>query len=454
MTKLLLIDSRVSDIDAILSSLTSDTEYIVFHHIYDTFDTIQSKISNTLTKQYTHVAIAQHKYNISTYSMIDAMPPALLFDYDSSGQQVSVSELEPALESWQPFVDFLMWLKTDMGTIYIDLLACNLWSDTNWVYIIETLKTICGLSIRASVDITGYGGDFILESDNVDLVGIYFTENIVNYKYSFVGNDFITLINTKSPWGVYSATEYSNVTNLLYEIRGNGRNATVSGSLTPGSATGNGATGAIKFLNGTTTQTITWPSGSIPTAFTMAFITRYTNASANQGRILGNSSSNPNTIIGHHGNKRGVSFITSAWVTPIANTGTATNWVNMVIKTGGTTPNNVLLDGSPIGTATNTSTPSGTLGINQWEQSDFGFSYLMIWDQALTDAEMVIVSGQLAFYLSTGNPPPVLSGFQTLLNTKRPWGIYRAVDWNSGPIRYLKPVVLQRVMLLRAEPVR
>lgn len=435
MSRLLLIDSRLSDIDAILTALTPNTEYIVFDYNADTFETLKTKISNGLT-QYTHIAIAQHKYGISTYSLVASMPPALLYDGVDS-MSVSVSDVEPNIGSWQPFVDFVLWMKQTVGLQYLDFLACNIWSDPNWVFVIQTLKRKCGVQMRASIDITGYGGNFILESDNADLVGVYFTEDIANYKYSFIGNDFITLINTKSPWGIYSASKFSNITNLLYELRGNGRNATTSGTFTTGSATGNGATGSIKFINGTTTSSMVWPSGSVPGTQTFAFITRYTNPSTNQYRILTSYNLSPNAFYGHHNYKRGVAYVNSNYLTSAVTAGTATDWVNMVVKTGGTAPNNVLLNGVACGTATNANGTTGTLTINSQtnfgpEYTDFGFSYLMIWDQALTDAEMVIVSNQLAFYLNTGNEPPVLTAFQSILNNKRPWGIYRALDWNSG----------------------
>lgn len=435
MPQLILIDSRVSDIDAILSALTSDTEYIVFSYFGDTFETLKTKITNNFT-QYTHIAIAQHKYEISTFSLLDAMPPALLYELDAN-EKVGVSMLDPNLTTWKQFADFIVWLRETIGMHYLDLLACDLWSDPFWVYAINTLKLQCNVSIRASIDITGYGGNFILESDNVDMVGVYFTEAIINYKYSFVGNDFITLINTKSPWGVYSASKFNHTTNTLFELRGNGRSATTTGTFTAGSATGNGATGAIKYINGSTTSTVVWPTGSVPATHTMAYVTRYTNASGALGRILNNYDLSPNAMYGHHMGKRGVAYVRSNALTPWVTTGTITNWVNMVVKTGGTTPNNVLLDGVAYGTATDVNGVTGTLTINSQsghalETSEFGFSYLMIWDQALTDAEMVIVSNQLSFYLATGNEPPVLTAFQTVMNNKPPWGIYRAIDWNSG----------------------
>ena len=98
---------------------------------------------------------------------------------------LDVQTRDPALESWKDFIDFLVWLKEERNANYIDFLACNLWKSNDWKYIINTIKSQHNIHIRASIDVTGNGGNFILESDNVDTIGIYFTEQIVDYKYSF-----------------------------------------------------------------------------------------------------------------------------------------------------------------------------------------------------------------------------------------------------------------------------
>ena len=171
MTRLILIDSRVPDVESILATLTPDTHSLVFDSFVDTFDTIQSRIS----EPYESVAIAQHKYNMPTFQFIASMTHATL---------IQLAEYDPDLTSWSEFIAFLVWLKNN-GAHTVDLLACDLWSDENWKYAILKMKESLGLSIRASIDITGIDGNFVLESDNVDMVGIYFTPEISQYKYNF-----------------------------------------------------------------------------------------------------------------------------------------------------------------------------------------------------------------------------------------------------------------------------
>ena len=215
--------------------------------------------------------------------------------------------------------------------------------------------------------------------------------------------DLLDLINIKPPWGIYFAD--SHVDNILYEARNNGRNATTTG-ITKANASGNGAASSIPHITGTTASTITWPTGSIPSTFTLCTITRYT-GSTNNKRILcaPNSPSGANFLHGHHENKRGVAFY-EGWKTSVTSSGTLTDWLVMCGTNGtnNSTPGNILRDGTAIGTANGGTSLAPQLTVNSFEQSDFALSTVFIWDQALTNEEMVIVSNALSYYLSSGIP--------------------------------------------------
>ena len=174
---LVLIDNRIQDINSIIQSLTENTEYVLFHFRIDTIADIQSRI----TKNYENVAIIQHNYGTEIYRFVFDNSDAILTDLETA---------DPNLESWGEYIGFLTWLKTERGVKYVDLMACDLWADSNWRYMIETVRTRDDIYIRASLDRTGAGGDFILESDNVDMVGIYFTDTILEYKYAFFSFPF------------------------------------------------------------------------------------------------------------------------------------------------------------------------------------------------------------------------------------------------------------------------
>jgi hypothetical protein len=68
------------------------------------------------------------------------------------------------------------------------------------------------------------------------------------------------------------------------------------GTASVGSVTGNGAGWSVPYVGGTTTTKMQWPSGSIPSTFTVYSITRYTGGT--YGRIL--DCSDKNWIHGHY----------------------------------------------------------------------------------------------------------------------------------------------------------
>lgn len=190
MTRLILIDSRIPDVESITATLTDGTDSLIFDYQLDTLETIQTRI----TTSYESIAIAQHKYNTHNFKFVKSMYPASL---------VSVEQVDSELTTWGEFISFLHWLKIN-GAINIDWLACDLWSDENWKYVILKIRESTGMTIRASIDITGADGNFVLESDNVDMVGIYFTPEISNYKYNFY--------SSATPYDSIGFINYSQIT--------------------------------------------------------------------------------------------------------------------------------------------------------------------------------------------------------------------------------------------------
>jgi len=225
--------------------------------------------------------------------------------------------------------------------------------------------------------------------------------------YNITNSDiFSILINNKSPWGIYDASLWNSSNNTLPEARGNGRNVTSTGTITKTSGSGNGASASISYISGSTTSSLTWPSGSIPTNFTICIITKYNGT--NKKRIL-QTTGGPDWLLGHWETHKGVAFF-NAWYNQTYFDSNLNNWLIMCSKNGGTSPNNILVDGTSTGAIDGTSANSygsGTLCINNNTDptkgySDWALSYIIIWDQFLTDAEMVTVSNTFNSYLSTG----------------------------------------------------
>ena len=218
---ILLIDKRVSRYEDIITAIDHALAVgIVFDYDTDTFETIKTRISEALqlhaasgggatpgaasASASVSVGLIQHNYHAPTFSMVSV---ASAVETHSSQQPscivAQVETLDPALESWAQFKDFIVWCKTECGAAHFDMMACALYSNPDWKYIADTLPKQTGVDVRASTDETGsaaLGGDWFLESHaGVNLKTVYFTELIETYRGVLGVSDyslFITSVGT------------------------------------------------------------------------------------------------------------------------------------------------------------------------------------------------------------------------------------------------------------------
>ena len=252
---------------------------ITFDYYTDTFETIKERISEALQLRNNSnsnsnssivitaaadeneitasvsVGLIQHNYNTPTFEMllsqvpaseleqmqpppppppppimpeiIDPMappPPPIMAPALEPFATVAVSKscivaqvetLDPALESWAQFRDFIVWCKTECGAAHFDLMACALYSNPDWKYIIDTLAAPApeqtGVDIRASTDDTGsatLGGNWFLESHaGINVKDAYFTDMIDGFRgilFSYSSHTAIISAN-----GIIYATGYN-----------------------------------------------------------------------------------------------------------------------------------------------------------------------------------------------------------------------------------------------------
>jgi len=138
---------------------------------------------------------------------------------------------------------------------------------------------------------------------------------------------------------MYFAEDYDALSpTVLPNYISNGRDATLSGTITKTTASGNGATGSITFISGGTGATISFPAGSIPATFTILGLTRYNGAS--KKRIL--QSSSENWLHGHWDGRRGVAYY-EGWKN-ISSIGTQDDWLCIIGKNVGATSGNILVN--------------------------------------------------------------------------------------------------------------
>ena len=218
------------------------------------------------------------------------------------------------------------------------------------------------------------------------------------------------LFSQKPPWAMYFAEDYNTTTKILPNYISNGRDATCFGTITKTTLAGNGATSNITYISGATDTRIEFPDGSIPQQFTILGLTRYNGGT--RRRIL--QASGANWLHGHWGSQRGAVFYNDNWKFS-GYTSDLDNWVCTIGKNVGATPGNILIDGIACGTA---SGGAGTLrlGVNYGaygtgESSDWCLSCVMIFSEALTDAEMINLNTIINNYKTSG------TSIKTLLNT-------------------------------------
>ena len=268
--------------------------------------------------------------------------------------------------------------------------------------------------INKPIETWGYNENYLFNC-NISNVGIGITNPLfkldvrgsVNLNNSLQLNKIEgiqEILKNKSPWGTYFAEDWSGTT--LPDSSGNGRHATTTSTITKNKRSGYGATNEINYISGGTTDTISWPEGSISNNFTILSVTRYSGTS--KGRILV-SMTTGNWLHGHHNGNRGVCFY-DGWKSPDTNIGVNTDWVCTIGKNGGSTPNNILVNGIGRGNATGGAS-NFRLGINNGltsQTSDWELNCVLIWNIHLTDAEIFDLNSIIMNNLNNGGSTKAL----------------------------------------------
>ena len=180
----LLIDIELEDYETLIAALNSQTQYILYTPSNDTYDSIITKIDNLVNKdQIISIALATH--GVSPSSNFS------LLSNESTSTLDNIEIADPTMTTWTDFIAFLNSIKTKLTNLqHFDFLGCSLLSYGEWRYALNQLETITGINIRASDDDTGNlkeGGDWVLESDNVNVRNVYFTDTIEEYAYLLFG---------------------------------------------------------------------------------------------------------------------------------------------------------------------------------------------------------------------------------------------------------------------------
>jgi alpha-tubulin suppressor-like RCC1 family protein len=184
---LLIIDDRIQDINTITTSLEATTDYIIINFTTETLTSIQNKITYN---NYTSIGIFQDNYNLPYYQFIKSFEQSILDN---------VEDDDPSLSTWTSFRNLINYFDSSLNTINIDLISCDVNTNTNWNYVCNTLTsyypTICFSASNGPIGNSSLGGSWILypipspySNLNRNLIGIYFTSNVTTWIYILDAN--------------------------------------------------------------------------------------------------------------------------------------------------------------------------------------------------------------------------------------------------------------------------
>jgi hypothetical protein len=172
--KLILIDTRVGDYQVFVDSRKPDVDYLTFNYAEDTYQTLTIEIAARCLRSgvsYSDIALIQHGVFREHVQILAAESEVILADASP-------------VDAFAPFIGFMKDLKIACGLERFDFLACALYDPTTMKAAFEYIETETGVDLRASTNFTGTApdGDWIMESDNVDVRETYFTDAVLEWK--------------------------------------------------------------------------------------------------------------------------------------------------------------------------------------------------------------------------------------------------------------------------------
>lgn len=223
MSNILLVNDNVQDYSKIISACNDNTFAITYNSQTDTYATIFAKYEDLVSKSNIHVlnhlALVSHGSNNPEFTFLEKENKMLISHYiedqstySSENVETETSELyDPTeedslvieeqtsystnnliinnLDTWGGFNDFIKKFNIQKS---LDFLGCAILLSDDWKYVLNTLEKeqYLNLNIRASDDSTGnlkVGGDWVLESDNVNIKELYFINESIEKWYHTLG---------------------------------------------------------------------------------------------------------------------------------------------------------------------------------------------------------------------------------------------------------------------------
>ena len=173
-------------LDEIQESLTPNTLLLKFSPDTTSYESMKQQLLSL--NEETNVNIK----NVALFQHSQEDSEQFIFLEDEDHTFYDVSNSDPELNTWSKFIDFTLFLQNDLHVSNFDLLMCEIYSNSNWVYILNKIESqLTSLNIRSSDDNTGhvmFDGDWVLESENVDvnMIYLYFNEKVLDVELVLV----------------------------------------------------------------------------------------------------------------------------------------------------------------------------------------------------------------------------------------------------------------------------
>jgi alpha-tubulin suppressor-like RCC1 family protein len=173
MSVLLLIDVATPQYEAIRDAAKPNVTTVLFDSRTDSLSGVLGKIP---AGSYATAGLVQEGSEF--------LPAYRIVQQQAAGTVAGVKEADPTLSSWSELIQFFTALKTQFGVQAYDFISCMMLSNPEFAWVLSELQTRVDVDFRASSDMTGNlvaGGNWMQESDGVDIKDIYFTEAIAAY---------------------------------------------------------------------------------------------------------------------------------------------------------------------------------------------------------------------------------------------------------------------------------
>jgi len=164
---LVFADSRLPYIEGFLSEIPIDNCCVVFDYYNDTPETLSYKVSklNVDRRIIRHTDIVDESgngfegesFNFNSITILHDNSTSLCFTNPSytflhgmsACTVMNAENDDPAISSWEQFIQMFSSLITTYGVKSIDMRAPELNSDPNWKFIIQNLMNRLGVYVRA-----------------------------------------------------------------------------------------------------------------------------------------------------------------------------------------------------------------------------------------------------------------------------------------------------------------